>query len=141
MIEANLSNPNTTYGCSKNLDIAFNIFGMCNSSVGPFIFMIVFNLLTIEAIYDSRKNSEMKTTLRDIQFALVSVGYNVIFALLTLPMLLYVAITDPSIYFEDDVAFLIIVKLYQANFGMNFFISMTINRLFRQEFFTIIIFR
>ena len=138
LIEANHSHGTNKSSavCLTNSDMAFNGFDTINSSLGPFVAMIVFTSLTIKAIFDSRKRSQTSTpssARRDIKFAIVAIGYNVIFIVLTLPMLLFVTITDPRQY-EEDVFYLITVKLFQANFCMNFFKNIAINSLFREEF-------
>ena len=69
---ANLTNPNASFGCVTIPDSAFNVFDSINSSIGPFISMLLFTTLTIKAIFDSRKRSHSVASARDIKFAIVS---------------------------------------------------------------------
>ena len=138
---ANITNPNITTGCVASPDMAFNVFDSINSSIVPFFFMIIFTSLTIKAIFDSRKRSSSDLSSRDIKFAIVSIGYNAIFIVFTLPTLVYVMALYTMPNFGVDLGYSVVIKFYYANFGMNFYINMAINSIFREEFLNLILFR
>lgn len=102
----------------------------------PFLCMITLTILLIYVIFGSRKrvisnysNSENRTFQRDVKFAVTSIGLNLIYIILQLPL----ALVNFNTSF-NDYTFLLCVYVFFASYGANFYIVLLTNYLVREEF-------
>jgi hypothetical protein len=142
----NLTNETTiNQSCSKDLDLLgwMDAFESC---IVPFALMILFTLMTICSIIILRKRSnsrekhqKLAMKKKDIKFAVVSIILNAIFLVLNSPFSLLnlfdVSIEDNSI---SDFVLSIRFFLYYLNFITVFFINISVNSIFRNEFFNLL---
>lgn len=102
---------------------------LINASIIPFIGMFVLSIALIICVCRSRMNFSTMTS-RDNRFAVSAISINIMFFVLTFPLVLYDLITYNS-YLLDDFAYV----LYYAHYGFNcFYMQLIVNRDFRDEF-------
>jgi hypothetical protein len=105
----------------------------------PFFLMIIFSLLTIKFLYDSRTrvSSSSSSKKRDRKFATVSISTNLAFLFLALPLSVLSLIANYSTELFNDPAFTVIIyvayALYDLNFSMTFYTNLAFNSMFRGE--------
>lgn len=111
------------------------------TSLIPFIIIVISSILTIRLLIKSRKevvkSGQMKVTRvrksRDRKYAITSITFNVTFIVLKLPTaIFYLLLAYYSFY--DPYYFRIMSILYYLNLSMSFFIYIVTNSLFRREF-------
>ena len=109
---------------------------LVNSTILPFLLMIIFSSLLIYSIFKSRlrmltlSNRNDKIKLRkDIQLAVSLVFFNVFYLVLNLPHCIYHLVLN-SIYEWHDFVF----YLSWFSYCLEFYILFLINSVFRKEF-------
>jgi hypothetical protein len=138
-----------------------------NSSLIPFtlmVFMTIFTLIKLnnirsktnlnlqKSIYSSNNNNNNFTNnnnnnknlglrSRDLKFAFTSIILNLTFLTLNLPIALYLLLS-PYLNLvgsqTDDMLYVITSFFYYMNFGINFYINLIVNSLFKNELFVMI---
>lgn len=110
-----------------------------NLIIIPFLLMTTFTLLLIHAIFTSRRrvifgytSRENRAFQRDVKFAVTSISLNLIYLILNLPLALISFTTS-----FNDYTFLLCVYVFFASYGVNFYIVLFSNSLFREEFISI----
>ncbi len=143
-----LNNTNSTI-CNlvphhKTAWIIFNWMDLFNSTLIPFLFMLVSSLYLSHVIFISRRklltkgSSKVNRRLKkDIRFSITLISLNVIFVVLNLPIIIYLIILMTGNF--DPIIFSIVDNLYYLSYCLNFFIYIIVNSNFRKEFFRIII--
>jgi len=116
---------------SSYLDLIFRV-------MLPFVLMLTFSCFIIHRVFKSRNRisnsiKETKRLKRDIKFAIMSLFINLVFIILNLP--LAVILFLPNYY--SHTAFLFIFYLFFFSYGVNFYIMILVNSIFRNEFFKI----
>ena len=99
-------------------------------SIIPFTFMIVFTTLTIHAIFVSKRKVKANDVSKEVRFALVSIGLNISYFVLTFPNALDYIITS----MREDMFFYISDVMTYINYAQHFYVSLAVNSVFRQEF-------
>ena len=116
--------------------------------------MLVFSSLTVLNIFRSRSRSESAKATnavgggstqrqasrrrgRDIRFAVVSIGFNVAFLVLTLPLVLYVWLDEDNGE-QPTLLFHVLESIYVINFALTCPLCIAFNSLFRREFFAML---
>jgi hypothetical protein len=130
----NATNPNTVV-CNGNKS-AFELFDLINSTLIPFVVMLLFSSLLIYTIFSSRlkilrmaSERDKARLKKDIKFAISSIFLNFFFLSLNLPI--HVApLLDISPYTELNVIFQLAIYL---SFSVTFIIMFIFNSLFRKE--------
>ena len=126
--------------------VVLNYLNFLNDCLLPFIFIMIFTILLIKAIYISRKksrsnqstpptsfNNNNKIKTKDARFAFTSIAVNLVFVCLTLPsyLTLMIGLYDYEIFVVIDSIFYF---LYFCQFGSIFFVNYLTNVIFRNEF-------
>ena len=140
----------TLFECAYTDNLSMDVFDLVNSSLVPFALMLVFSSLTISFVFRSRRKvtsvasaaaaataptvvSSTTTTTgvrrRDMRFAAISSGLNVLFLALTLPFVLYCWLSD-----GPYTPYYILDTLYALNFSLTFPVCVAFNSMFRLEF-------
>jgi hypothetical protein len=109
---------------------------LLNSTIIPFLLMIVSTILTIKSVFDLRKkmsqstkqiNSNKKVRRKDIKFSITSITLNIIFLLLNLPFTIF-ALVPVSLSPElSDFLLIFFLFLTYLNHGTVFFVSFLMN--------------
>ena len=136
-----------TYKCT-NPGIPIEWMDMIESTLLPFICMLLFTSLTIILLFRSRKKSTLNNSnklirRKDLRFALTSITLNFVFFLLNLP---YGILSLTNMYNQDlsknkDLYQLISSLFYLLTFSNSatvFFINLAVNSMFRNEFMRLI---
>ena len=130
-----------TYKCT-NPGFSIEWLDMTVSTLLPFIFMLLFTLLTIHFLFKSRKNLS-KNKQKDVKFALTSIALCLIFFILNLPraMLQLGNMYDKNFVPNKDL-YQTLTSLFflisYINSSTVFFINMIVNKMFRDEFTTLV---
>ena len=119
-----------------------NMMDLINSTIIPFLLMIVSTALTIKSVFDSsRKNqstnqaqTDRQIRRRDIKFSITSIAFNIIFLILNLPFALSSVIPNTTMS-NIESYFLVILLLFLTylNHATVFFINISVNKIFREE--------
>jgi hypothetical protein len=114
---------------------------LINSTIIPFLIMIISTILTVKSVFDSRKkmrqsrnqeSSNVASRKRDIKFSITSIALNIIFLILNLPFALSAQIPNDLGNFCNFIVVLLLLLTY-INHGTVFFINMFLNTLFFEE--------
>lgn len=108
-----------------------------NSTIVPFIFMILLSIALIHTVRASRLRvhsnaSSSSQSKRDNRFAISVISLNLIFFILNLPIVIYDLIsvnTQTSELFDFVVEF-----LYYSYYASNFYVQLFVNSEFKREF-------
>ena len=111
-----------------------------NSTIMPFILMIIFTTITVKRLFESRSKNlsgHIGIKNRDVKFALTSISLNVFFFLFNLPVCIFHVLTHYIIFDDADFSLLNIIILFcfYLNFGIVFYVNVFTNPLFRNELF------
>ena len=121
-----------------------DLFNALNTTVIPFLIMFLFTLLTLVKLFQSRQkqvnnDSQKRTRVKDIRFAITSIALNFIFLFLNLP---YGIFSIVNLYINgsinrdvDKLIQSIFFIFYYSNLISVFFINITVNKIFRDELF------
>ena len=102
---------------------------LINASIIPFIAMFVLSIALIICVCRSRMNFSTMTR-RDNRFAVSAISINIMFFVLTFPLILYDVIT-----YSSSILVEFAYVMYYAYYGFNcFYIQLIVNRDFRDEF-------
>ena len=135
----------TYYSCDTN-SLILPIIYLIESSFVPFVIMIVTSSFIVRILIRSRQRIGMRTTsnsslirrIRDLKFAFNSVILNVLFILLSTPLVIYYLLPKfdfiMSYYFHT-----ISDAIFYFNFALHFWVHFSFNSIFRKEF--LILFR
>ena len=109
-------------------------FDLLNSIILPYLIMFFNTILLIYTVLKSRFKMFHKLKAlqninerkkKDIKFIFTSIGLNLAFLILNVPLIIY--------QFTQDVTISILANLYFINFAIDFFIHYSSNSLFRNE--------
>jgi hypothetical protein len=109
-------------------------FDLINSTLLPFIFMIISSILIIYAIFKSRfkiqnKNITFEKLKKDIRFALLQFILNIMFIIFNLPVCIVYVFTG----YDTGLFALSALYMLYANFAINFYVFFIFNSCFRNE--------
>jgi hypothetical protein len=119
---------------------------LINSTIIPFVVMIIFTSLTIKSVFDSRKKISESTISnqmnlnnpgrkRDIKFSITSITFNIIFLILNFPFVLSSLIPNTKMTEkQSDTLLAFFLLLTYVNHGTVFFINYSTNSMFIEEF-------
>jgi len=110
---------------------------LVNSTLIPFIFMFVCSLVLIKFVFTARRkikkrntSTEQKRLLKDIQFSLTIMLLNADFMVFNLPVcVIQIVKSEMSFYVE---------MFFYTQFANNFIILLCCNKMFRDEFLTLL---
>lgn len=131
-----------SYSCDSN-GISLDWLDLFQSDITPFTLMIIFTILTLQSIFQSRKRlgtnlNNDTSKQKDVKFAITSIAINVIFLLFNSPYCLFNVISD-YIQFNDITEHHMILAFcylfFYGNFGSVFYVNIYFNVLFKKEFF------
>ena len=134
----NISNQ-SNFACQNkkyNTRIILEVIDFLNSTLIPFLLMLFFSIQLIYVIFKSRlriiriTNQLARNRLRkDIKFAITSIILNFMFFIFNLPISLA---NFFSVEVNSDL-FHIVIYIFFASFGVNFYILFFFNSLFRKK--------
>lgn len=140
-------NGTTFHVCDSNSLFFSDILNGVNSiesSVLPFIIMLISSFYTIKMIAKSRRNVEAIGSVterrknRDRKFAITSITFNVLFIVLKMPLTVFITIGYTNVnYYLYQIGF----SLFFLNYSISFFVHFFTNSLFRRELFILLRFR
>lgn len=144
--EVNLSNSSTEieYKCvGLDEEKIVDWMDLFNSTIMPFILMIIFTSITVKRLFESRSKTAVERNLlghigiknRDVKFALTSISLNIFFFLFNLPVCIFHVLTHYIVLDDADFSLLNIIILFcfYLNFGIVFYVNVFTNPLFRNE--------
>ena len=133
------------YSTNNQIIHLFLMMDMVNSVLVPFILMILSTCLLVLFVAQSRskimnRNSllqvlERKIHKNDFYFAFSSISLNIVFLILNFPVCLYLYITEGG----QSEKFFILDNMYYLNYGSGFFVHLFSNKIFREEFYIILL--
>ncbi len=131
---------NYTFYCSAPL--AFFLTETLVSQIIPILITFLFSCLLIHTIFKSRlkllrltSRQDRRKLLRDIKFAISTLIINISYVLLNLPLFIYFIlnkINSKQNYFESLKNLIYLLNVF--SYGLNFYILIISNLIFRQEF-------
>jgi hypothetical protein len=144
----NITNTSTIYSeCYSSLDNRLlDWLDLFNSTLIPFLLLLIFTGLTIRLLFNSRKRANSiisasgKSKSRDQKFARISIATNLVFFLFNMPICLS-SLVDSDGVIDEELFENIALFIFYSSFASQFFISMFVNSLFRKEFFNLIRFK
>ena len=95
--------------------------------------MFITSIGLIVCVYRSRSRIKSSNTKRDNRFAISSISLNIMFLVLTCPILLYNLIT-----YEVSIFNRYFYLLYYCYFGLGFYMQIIVNRDLRYEFLSLV---
>jgi hypothetical protein len=118
----------------------FSCFFLIESSILPFVIMIIATSVIINRLVKSRHNLEKITKKslnyrkrKDVKFGITSIALNALSVVLLIPVTLSYIVT-----FENQIDSSLFVTigtfLFYLNYSITFFVHLTFNRVFRNEF-------
>ena len=111
------------YTCSLNFNHEIiDMMDLVNSTVLPFIGMFILSIALIICVYRSRSRINSNTN----RFAISSISLNVMFFILTLPIVLYYMIAN-----EDSIISNFSNFLFYSYFALGFYMQIIVNRDFK----------
>lgn len=123
-----------TYNCEYDVDhVIIDMMDLLNSTVFPFIGMFILSIALIVCVYRSRSRITSSNTNRDNRFAISAISINIMFFVLTCPIVIYYMIT-----YEDSIISNFAYLIYYSYFGFGFYMQIIVNRDFRNEFLSLI---
>ena len=138
----------TVYACSTNPDILqlLLVVIFIESGLLPFLVIIISMSFVIRILIRSRRkvsssgqfNTIVVKRRREIKFAFNSVVLNIMFIVLSAPLLIYFFFPVVD-YFLFEVVNTIFFVLFNLNFALHFWVHLAFNPVFRNEF--LILFR
>jgi hypothetical protein len=139
-----LEDPSVGPVCLIPYEKTLQTMDLFNSTIIPFLLMIVSTILTIKSVFDSRKKMSQSTKQnksnnqvrrKDIKFSITSITLNITFLLLNLPFAISSLIDnrDKLIPILADLIVLFLLFLTYLNNGSVFFVNLSVNCLFREE--------
>ena len=121
--------------------VTYGYLDLINRVIVPSLLMIIFSLLIIKTIFESRNrvsnNSQVnnQTFKKDVRFALLSILLNIFYILFSLPVsILYLF----SNYWLNPL-YVFFSFVYYLAYSANFYLIFSVNSLFRQEFYSLFI--
>jgi hypothetical protein len=134
----------TKLKCLIPFEKTLQTMDLINSTIIPFLLMIVSTSLTIKSVFDSRKrmrqsrstnqnNTGNQLRKKDIKFSITSIAFNVIFLILNIPFAIMAQL--PANLMPENLDILLIFALFLTylNHGMVFFVSVSLNYMFIEE--------
>ena len=108
----------------------------------PFSLMLLFTLLTIRIVFNSRKASSNNTSTsksKDLKFAISSITFNILFLLLCSPYFILLLIKDYSDFFNNKADMFILLNsisyfLYYISSCLSIFTNYVSNSIYKKEF-------
>lgn len=130
------------YYCEQKPEVSIiSQFDIFYANVLPVVIMVIFNIVTIKTLFQSRFKSSIGLTKRDIRFAFTSFTLNFFFFFLLIVSQIYF-LFFPYSYLEpsEQSQFwqTITSSIYTINFSLIFYVNLIINSMFREELFKII---
>jgi hypothetical protein len=116
-----------------------------NSTIIPGSLMLICTLMILKCLFDSKKNlTNHNNTIpnrsimskRQQKLALTALSVNLFFFILNIPIITY-NLYEYYVYIEpnqNNMIYSLIYLVYYLHYGSSFFINVTINSIFRQEF-------
>jgi hypothetical protein len=133
--------PNSTKQiCVIPYQETLQMMDLINSTIIPFLLMIISTILTIKSVFDSRKkisnqsNPNNPGRFRDIKFSITSIAFNIIFLILNFPFVISTQIDTIMTDIESEFLVAFILLLTYLNHGTVFFINYSVNTMFIEEF-------
>ena len=122
-----------TYKCEYKVDHDIvEMMDLMNTSVLPFIGMFILSIALIVCVYRSRSRINSNTN-RDNRFAISAISLNIMFFVLTCPIVIYYMIT-----YQESILNRYAYLLYYSYYGLGFYMQIIVNRDFRNEFLSLI---
>ena len=142
------SNYSTNYPKCKHYSPTIDIIDVLNSSLIPFIFMIIFTIYILKTKFESTRkihhqSNNNDTKRKDVPFAITSISLTISFILLKFPhmffslLLFLVSIDDDS---TERAIYTLFSILHYSQHGSVFYLSLITNLIFRKEFVSFISF-
>ena len=120
--------------CKHNFDhVILDTLDIFNSTVLPFIGMIILSIALIVCVYRSRSRmnstSASSRTKRDNRLAISTISLNIMFLVFTLPLTFYDLFS-----YNYSIPEKFVFSIYYCYYGLGFYIQIIVNRDFREEF-------
>lgn len=131
----------TIYSCDSNSN-TLPIFYLIESSVMPFLFLIISVSFIVRILIKSRQKVSTvqgsalvaRRRRHDFKFAFNSIILNILFIVLSAPVVLNFIINNQSDYWLFNFINTICNLFFYLNYALHFWIHLTFNSIFRNEF-------
>ena len=114
----------------------YNMIDLNNSTIVPFLLMIVSSILIIKSIYDTRKRllinhtiKDMRRFKRDLQFSITILVLDLFYFAFNLPYCLYSFLGDPL----NDFMFTVMDMIFYTQYIFNILAYVILNSEFQKE--------
>jgi hypothetical protein len=108
-----------------------------NIAILPFTFMIIFTLLTLKSLFESRRNSTLSNDnikRKDIKFAITSIALNCFFLMINIPFNIYTVIKFKIESADSSIINFLAYASSYLNSSNLFYVNIVVNSMFRNEF-------
>ena len=119
-----------------NADFIYSMIDLVNSTLVPFLLMIVSSILIIKSIYDIRKRllinhtiKDMRRFKRDLQFSITILVLDLFYFAFNLPYCLYSFLGDPL----NDFMFTVMDMIFYTQYIFNILAYVILNSEFQKE--------
>jgi hypothetical protein len=141
----NKTEPFVVAKCDMSLGITrtFGVFYIVEANLAPFVIMMTTTSVILKCLYDSRRNLEnreqkngmaMRHKKRDLKFGINSVFLNVLFVLLTTPLVLSLMFPLKNDYVQNEFNQAMCAIFFYLNYSIHFWTHFCVNSIFRHEF-------
>ena len=133
----NETNQTDVYKRCRNPGFPIDLMDLINSTILPFLTMILFTMMTLICLFRMRKQILQTNTIRskDKRFAIITITIDFVFFALNIPYCLFQILSQ---YFEEneltDLILYLFVMLLCFSSGTTFFNNILLNKMFRNEF-------
>ena len=128
---------NTTWPKCSHPSYSIDIIDIINSSMIPFVLMLILTLLILRTIFKSRSKTTQTINKKDIRFAITSISLNISFLILKLPhsffTFLEFFLTEIDESTDAFIYTLLSIFMY-SHHGSLFYLTFITNTAFRKEF-------
>ena len=131
------SRKNYSVAICDNKNLSVDLIDNINSSLIPFILMIVLTFFVLKTLFKSRKvTKQNENNKKDLRFAITSISLNVSFVLLKFPHDFYSALSNIIDVDEnvDSLIYTILSIMFYSHHGSIFYLTFITNSSFRKDF-------
>lgn len=138
---------NVTYYNCVSFSFQLSMTYLIEASFIPFVIMIIITVRIVRLLVKSRKRTSIHSLngissvrARDFRFAFNSVILNILFILLTTPLVVYYVVPVKDFIFSG-IFNLICFAFFYLNYALHFWVHLFVNSYFRNEVFIMLRFR
>jgi hypothetical protein len=137
-LNTNMTNASAHLDCNfkdYNAQLIASYMDMTMRDILPFTLIFFFSILLIMSIFRARRrvkgttSDQARRLVRDIRFSVMTLLMNFFLIILSLPFSIILLVPN----YKQDLAFDILFYLFYFSYGVNFYVMLITNSLFRNE--------